>query len=137
MRDKRRARELALQFLYQVDIRGSETMKALDEFLSSAPDGAVPHARSLVIGCTEKLEELDSHIAKWSENWDIERMATVDRNILRIGVFEMLFVEDIPPKVAIDEAIEIAKIYGDADSAGFVNGVLDGVYRNQCLIGAD
>lgn len=132
MRDERRARELALQFLYQIDIRGSEMMLELDGFLTSKP--AAQHARPLIIGCVEKRDELDSHIARWSENWTIDRMAIIDRNILRISVFEMLFCEDVPPKVAMDEAIEIAKIYGDADSSGFVNGVLDGIYKSQCLL---
>lgn len=130
MRDKRRARELALQFLYQVDIRGEDILSTLDDFLLSEREGAVPYARMLIEKCVNRLSDIDSSIEKWSENWDIERMAIVDRNILRIGVYEMLFSEDIPPKVAIDEAIEVAKTFGDADSPGFVNGILDGIYRN-------
>lgn len=130
MPNKRRARELALQFLYQIDIGRGDVMPALDEFLSTVPDGS-RYARSLIAGCVDRREDLDSQIARWSENWDIGRMAVVDRNVLRIGVFEMLFCDDIPPKVAIDEAIEIAKSYGDADSPGFVNGVLDGIYQSH------
>ena len=130
MRGKRRARELALQLLYQVDVMKGETAPSLDELLSSTPE-VDRYAELLVTGCLERQKDLDSHIAKWSENWDMDRMAVIDRNVLRIGTFELLFCEDIPPKVAIDEAIEIARTYGDADSPGFVNGVLDGIYQGE------
>ena len=130
MRGKRRARELALQLLYQIDVIGNGTTSSVDELLSSSAEGD-QYAEFLVTGCLEKQKDLDSHIAKWSENWDMDRMAVIDRNVLRIGTFELLFCEDIPPKVAIDEAIEIARTYGDADSPGFVNGVLDGIYQGE------
>ncbi len=130
MRGKRRARELALQLLYQIDVSNDETAPSIDDLLSSTTDGD-QYAEFLATGCVEKQKELDSHIAEWSENWDMERMAVIDRNVLRIGTFELLFCEDIPPKVAIDEAIEIARTYGDADSPGFVNGVLDGIYQGE------
>lgn len=130
MRGKRRARELALQLLYQIDVSSDETAPSIDDLLSSTTAGD-KYAEFLATGCVEKQKELDSHIAEWSENWDMERMAVIDRNVLRIGTFELLFCEDIPPKVAIDEAIEIAKTYGDADSPGFVNGVLDGIYQSE------
>ncbi len=130
MQGKRRARELALQLLYQIDVSSDETKPSVDELLSSSADGD-QYAEFLTTGCVEKQKELDSHIAEWSENWDIERMAVIDRNVLRIGVFELLFCKDIPPKVAIDEAIEIARTYGDANSPGFINGVLDGIYKSE------
>ena len=131
MRGNRRARELALQFLYMIDIRGEYVLPALDEFLSSAPTDAVAYTRFLVAGCVEKRGVLDARISEWSENWEIGRMATIDRNILRIGTYELLFAEEIPPKVSIDEAIEMAKTFGDAGSPAFVNGVLDGIYVNR------
>jgi N utilization substance protein B len=131
MHGKRRARILALQFLYQIDIRGDEVLPVLGDFLSSEPEEASAYAESLVKGCVEKREELDSEISKWSENWDIQRMATVDRNVLRIAAYELLFVEGVPPKVAIDEAIELAKEFGDADSPSFVNGIIDSIYRSR------
>ncbi len=130
MQGKRRARELALQLLYQIDVSSDEAAPSIDDLLSSTTDRDA-YAEFLATGCVEKQKELDSHIAEWSKNWDIERMAVIDRNVLRIGVFELLFCEDIPPKVAIDEAIEIAKVYGDANSPGFVNGVLDGIYQGK------
>lgn len=135
MQGKRRARELALQLLYQIDVTSAETIPSVDELFSSTADGD-QYAKFLAVSCMEKQKDLDSYIAKWSENWDIERMAVIDRNVLRIGVFELLFCEDIPPKVAIDEAIEVAKAYGDANSPGFVNGVLDGIYKDK-LEGAE
>ena len=130
MQGKRRARELALQLLYQIDVSGDGTTSYVDELLSSTAHKD-KYAEFIVTGCVEKQKELDSHIAEWSENWDIERMAVIDRNVLRIGVFELLFCEDIPSKVAIDEAIEVAKVYGDANSPGFVNGILDGIYKSK------
>lgn len=131
MHGKRRARILALQFLYQIDIRGDDVLPVMGEFLSSEPGESAGYARSLINGCVEKREELDAEIARWSENWDIKRMATVDRNVLRIACYELLFVDDIPPKVAMDEAIELAKEFGDADSPSFVNGIVDSIYRSK------
>lgn len=130
MQGKRRARELALQLLYQIDVTADGTTPRIDELLSSTIERD-EYAEFLARGCVEKKKELDSQIAEWSENWDLGRMAVIDRNVLRIGVFELLFCDDIPPKVAIDEAIEVAKAYGDADSPGFVNGVLDGIYKGK------
>ncbi len=131
MHGKRRARILALQFLYQIDIRGVDVLPVMEEFLSSEPGESASYAKSLITGCVEKREELDAEIAKWSENWDIKRMATVDRNVLRIASYELLFVDDIPPKVAMDEAIELAKEFGDADSPSFINGIVDSIYRSR------
>jgi N utilization substance protein B len=131
MHGKRRARILALQFLYQIDIRGDDALPVMEEFLSPEPAEAAAYARSLITGCVEKREELDAEIARWSENWDIQRMATVDRNVLRIASYELLFGNEIPPKVAIDEAIELAKEFGDADSPAFVNGIVDSIYRSR------
>lgn len=136
MQARRRARELALQFLYQIDIRGSEAMSGLEEFFFFAPDvpsdmDIVEYASLLIAGCVEKKEELDSHIRKCSDNWDISRMATIDRNVLRIGVYEMIILDNVPYRVAMDEAIEIARMYGNVDSPSFVNGVLDAVYKEK------
>ena len=130
MQGKRRARELALQLLYQIDLSKVKNDSTVGELLASVPENDY-YVKHLVTGCVEKQEDLDSHIEKWSENWNIGRMPVIDRNILRMGVFELIFCDDTPPKVAIDEAIEIAKLYGDANSPGFVNGVLDAVYKNE------
>jgi len=82
-------------------------------------------ARELIDGCRERLEQLDAHIAAVAENWEIGRMAVIDRNILRLASYELLFRDDVPPKVAINEAIDLAKRYSTADSGAFVNGILD------------
>lgn len=87
-------------------------------------------ARRLVMGVTEHQDALDRLISEASENWRLERMSRVDRNILRIGVFEVLYLQDIPAKVSIDEAVELGKVYGSDDSASFINGVLDNVYKS-------
>ena len=84
----------------------------------------------LVKGASKNLKSIDLVITKYATNWQIQRMATIDRNILRLATFELLFAEGIPPKVSINEAIEMAKKYGDRDSGKFVNGVLDRI--NKC-----
>ena len=79
----------------------------------------------------KNLSYLDEIIKKYVENWEIGRLAIIDKNILRMGIFELLFLDDIPPKVSINEAIELAKKFGDVDSARFVNGVLDRIYKEE------
>ncbi len=79
----------------------------------------------------KNLEFIDSMIKKYVENWEIKRLAYIDRNILRLGCFELLFLEDIPPKVSINEAIELAKRFGDIQSPSFINGVLDKIFRQE------
>ena len=87
----------------------------------------VPFARELVDGVLSRQKEIDEKIESHSLNWRLHRMSAIDRNILRIAVFELLYLDDIPPKVSINEAIEIAKTYGDKNSPAFVNGILDQV----------
>ena len=109
------------------DLRSLEA--ELDEFCSSFETGrkAFPYARQLITGICSQLEDLDNLLAGHSHNWRLERMSVVDRNILRIAVYEMRFCEDVPPKVAINEALEIAKYYSIPESVSFINGILDAV----------
>ena len=93
-------------------------------------------ARHLVLGIWTKREELDSLISRSSRNWRLERMSHVDRNVLRLGAFEMLFMKDIPPKVSIDEAVELGKKFGSEESGAFINGVLDNIYNQLKREGA-
>lgn len=93
-------------------------------------------SKELVLGVWENKQDLDRLIRKASKNWRIERMSRVDRNILRVAVFEVLYMGDIPPKVSIDEAVELGKKYGTEDSGAFVNGVLDHIY-NQLNVKGD
>jgi len=97
----------------------------------SSEKSLVDFARDLVLGCWKHREELDSRIAVVAENWEIHRMAVIDRNILRMATYEILHCPDIPPKVSINEAIELAKRFSTADSGAFVNGVLDRIHQSE------
>lgn len=133
MRNRTRAREAALQVLYQLDLLGPELFEQVDHLLDRLldPGDSDPtvkrFARDLVMGCWEKRVQLDARVQAIAANWDIGRMAVVDRNILRLATYELLFLSDVPPKVAINEAIDLAKRYSTADSGAFVNGILDRV----------
>jgi len=132
LRKRTRARELALQFLYLLDQRGSEVLPELDAFvLEGDGDPNVQRfARDLVRGVVANLPEIDSTIIGVAENWDIHRMAVVDRNVLRLACYELMYEPDIPPKVSINEAIDLAKKYSTAESGAFVNGILDKIRKN-------
>lgn len=127
MRRRTRARELALQILYQVDVRGPEILDDIDSLLAASEEAedVRTFARGLVAGTCECREEADGLISKVAEHWDIGRMAIVDRNVLRLAVYEMLRCRDIPVKVAINEAIELGKRYSTGNSGAFINGILD------------
>lgn len=132
MKERRLAREIALAFLYQWDVRGPEVLPEMDDLLlkDRRPPEVAEYAKELVRGTIEHREAIDRHISAAAENWRIERMAVVDRNVLRMAVFEMdVRRADIPPKVAINEAIELAKRFSTAESGAFVNGILDRVRR--------
>jgi transcription antitermination factor NusB len=129
VKKRTRGRELALQFLYQVDLRGSDLLSEAREFLDGQePDReAREFAGGLIEGIQEHRAELDGVIGEVAENWNIERMAVIDRNVLRIACYELLWRKDIPPKVAINEAIELGKRYSTQNSGAFINGILDKV----------
>jgi transcription antitermination factor NusB len=93
------------------------------------PESMRPFSRQLVLGVLEHRKELDKLIRQSSRNWRLERMSHVDRNILRLGVFELRFMKDIPPKVTIDEAVELGKRFGTEESAAFINGILDSIFN--------
>jgi len=130
---RRRAREYALQILYQIDLTGGTPEQVFEDFWSSQQvrDEVREFAEALVRGTFEARDTLDEVIAGSSEHWRIERMAAVDRNVIRLAAYELLYRSDTPPVVAIDEAIEIAKRFGSEDSGGFINGVLDSVRRRM------
>ena len=110
-----------LQILYQLDISKihvDEVIKDKDKFTSD-----------MIAGIISKVKEIDVIIENNTTRWKIDRISAIDRNILRIGVFELIYRKDIPPKVSINEAIELAKKYGGSDSGGFVNGVLDAIHK--------
>ena len=124
---RREGRELALQLLYALDINPMDISEVLrlSRESSRVADGVRIFAEELVAGVRANLGEIDAKIAEKSKNWAITRMAKVDLNILRIAFFELMFRDDIPRKVTINEAIEIAKKYGTEDSSAFINGMLD------------
>ena len=129
---RRKARELALQFLYQLELRGDgDPASSSEEFWSRHPvdPEARAFAETLVRGTKLHQGKIDELITQYAENWDLDRMAVVDRNILRVGIFELLWTADIPPKVAINEAIEVAKKFSTQDSSRFINGILDRIYK--------
>ncbi|MBI3252310.1 MAG: transcription antitermination factor NusB [Candidatus Omnitrophica bacterium] len=151
MRKRTRSREFALQVLYEVDITRHPVGEVLEDFwldrtdlaLSDGEKRAVEndkkdaevrrYAEKLTRGVLEKLTEIDKVIERFAENWEIKRMGIVDRNVLRLAGYEILYLTDeIPVKVAINEAVELAKRYGEADSSKFVNGILDRIAKTEC-----
>jgi N utilization substance protein B len=129
VRKRTKAREIALKVLYQQDLlKGLSEEERLAFIRSqSGPRDVQSFSLELIGGTLEKRKEIDRIIADLAQNWIIDRMSVVDRNILRMAVFEILFRDDIPSKVAINEAVELAKKYGDKHSGAFVNGILDKV----------
>jgi len=152
MGKRREARERAVQFLFQYDLNPPEDLEAaLNHFWESQRAAAIAEekgmatwgqpielppptteeaatrlfAEPLIRGALEHREEADSLIRKHAQNWDLHRMAAVDRNILRLAIYEMLHRDDIPPVVSINEAVDIAKKFSTQDSGKFVNGILD------------
>lgn len=127
---RRKAREKALQILYRVDIaEGGVEENFTPDSGNSLPEEALEYAEHLVRGVIERKKEIDGTIESISEHWRLNRMAFVDRNILRIAAFELLYCPDVPSKVAIDEAVELAKRFGSEQSPPFINGILDRVYK--------
>ena len=127
MRGRRKAREIALQVLYGLNFENIDVQKALDLFWSNfvAPKAAKEFAAFLVQGTCEHRDELDKLIAGCSDNWSLGRMSKVDISILRLAVFEFLYCDDIPPKVTLNEAVDLGKTFGSENSGSFINGILD------------
>lgn len=135
---RRKAREYALQMLYQYDI-SQQSSGLFDGFWSDkvVQDDIREFANNIVDGVIKNLSMIDEKIRMSASNWSVDRMAVVDRNILRMAIFELLYIRDIPAKVTINEAIEIAKRYGVEESGSFVNGILDRVVKDHQEIIAD
>ena len=139
MSTRRQAREMALQMLYQSDVGGAEGEQVLAEFrpteYSAEAERAFSYARSLVEGTLSHRQEIDELIRQQAEHWRLERMPPVDRNILRLAVYEFLYQTDVPKLVILDEAIELAKEFGSEQSGRFVNGLLDGILKHHSFPG--
>jgi N utilization substance protein B len=124
---RRKSRELALQILFELDTNQSDVQKAIDQFWKNFdyPEDLREFSERLVEGVAQHREELDRLISKHAKNWSLSRIDRVDRNILRAAIFELAHCPDIPPKVAINEAIELSKKFGSEKSSSFINGILD------------
>jgi len=124
---RRKSREAALQVLYQLNITKQDATTAFTQFWEHfLSDGAADDfAKRLVHGVLEHSQELDRLIEQYSQHWRLDRIAMIDRNILRVALFELLYCEEIPPKVTINEAIDLGKRFGSEDSGSFINGILD------------
>jgi transcription antitermination factor NusB len=138
VKKRTRARELALQFLYQADLIKKTTEEADDFLREEEKDPETRRfAQRLIQGALDNREEIDQAIQEVAQNWNISRMAVVDRNVLRLATHELLHCQDIPPKVAINEAIEIGKRFSTQNSGAFINGILDRIMnRNLAANGA-
>lgn len=135
MRSRTKAREIALCLLYQVEITKVEPRQTIQAYFELSPhkQEIVDFCSQLVLGTLERQAIIDELITKHIENWDIKRLAVIDRNILRMACFELMYLGDIPPKVSINEAIELAKRFGDIDSPRFVNGIVDKIYKIESV----
>ncbi len=129
MKNRSKARELVLQALFYMDMRQNTSEEMIDLYCENfeVPEKVVPFFLKLVKGVIEKRDEIDSLIERFSNNWKMSRMSCVDRNAMRSAVYEMLFCDDVPPKVSINEAINIGKKYGTEESGSFINGILDSI----------
>jgi transcription antitermination factor NusB len=130
MGKRRRSRELAIQVLYHLEFSKDDPAMAFDSVCDDfgAPEDIKPFSKELVLGVCAHLVGLDGLIDEASKNWRLERIAKVDRSILRLGTYELLYRDDIPPKVSINEAVDLAKKFGTEESGAFINGVLDRIY---------
>jgi len=132
MGKRRQSRELAIQVLFHLEFNPGNPDEVFDLICEnfSSQESSMPFSRQLVMGVCEKKVSLDELIGRSSRNWRLERMSRLDRCILRLAAFEILFMEDIPPKVSIDEALEIGKKFGSENSGSFINGILDNIYNS-------
>lgn len=135
IRKRTKARECALQFLYMMDIRSDDIIGEETAFFAEQSDDedVIAFANELVQGVAINMATIDATIEKSTQNWELGRIATVDRNILRQAIYELLYRSDIPPKVSINEAIELGKKFSTSNSGGFINGILDRIKRDNNL----
>jgi N utilization substance protein B len=130
MARRRGARKIALETLYEHDVSGRPAAEILDRYRA---DPSVPYAAILVNGVEDRAAEIDELIARYAEDWTVSRMPPIDRNLLRVGVVEMLYL-DVPAAVTINEAVDLAKLYSTADSGRFVNGILGRIAREATRV---
>ena len=136
---RRVAREKALQALFQIDLVGADTEAALTYVLevSSLEEKDREFAASLVRGVLAHQQECDQYIARYARQWELDRLANVDKNILRLALFEMKYLLEIPHSVSINEAIELAKAFSSDASARFINGLLDSALKQEIAVNTE
>ena len=129
MSDRHEARERTVQFLFQRDFNNGDLEEALKDFWASCEPAPSPKAKAfadgLIRGVLEHNEHVDRELQKYADHWDVRRMGALDRNVMRLASYEMLYRRDIPPVVSINEAVQIAKDFSSLESSRFVNGILD------------
>jgi len=132
MNVRHKARELALQALFYMDASKNFSQEQIVLFFESMPSPVKirPFFTKLTEGICAHLPEIDNEISRYAKNWKLERLLNIDRNILRIAIFELLYCDDIPGKVTLNEAIDLAKAFGSKDSPRFINGILDRIYAS-------
>ena len=132
MGKRHKAREAAIQYHFWRDLQRGAAPEGVDEFWEFCPatPGVREFAQPLIEGMVEHLDEIDDRIKKYAENYNLNRISAVERNVLRLAIYEMLYRDDIPPVVSINEAIELAKTFGGAESGKFVNGILDRIRKD-------
>lgn len=130
MGKRRRSRELAIKVLFHLDFSRDDPAIAFNLICNNfgASEDVKPFSKELVLGVCIHIKELDDLVAKASQNWRLERIARVDRSILRLALYELLYRDDIPPKVSINEAVDLGKRFSTEESGAFINGVLDKIY---------
>lgn len=135
MGHRRKAREYALQGLYMYELTGTpvEELTKLEWVDKQIPDNIREFAVTLIVGAIERIEAIDELIIQHSRNWKFERLSAIDKSILRLSIYAMIYLKDIPVVVTINEGIELGKIYGGESSGQFINGILDAVRKHESL----
>jgi len=131
MAARSKSRKRALDILYAAEMRGQDPVAALDAAIADGEGPTNPHTETLVRGVTEHRARIDELLATYSQGWTLDRMPAVDRTALRIGVFELLYDDDVPPAVAVAEAVALVRDLSTDDSPSFVNGVLGSMLRDR------
>ena len=131
MGKRRRSRELTIKVLFHLEFSRDDPGIAFDLICNNfgASDDVKQFSKGLVLGVCVHLKDLDTLIGKTSSNWRLERIAKIDRSILRLAIYELLYMDDIPPKVSINEAVDLGKKFGTEESGAFINGILDKIYN--------
>ena len=129
---RRKAREMALQALYQSELTGDRILEMFSLLCENfeVNKKSIPYARSLIRGVSDHWDEINGLIERYASNWRIDRMSLVDRNILRLAIYEMFWQDDVPSSVVINEAIEVAKRFSTDDAGSFINGILDAINKS-------